>query len=39
MTSEVEMPIPVPDVPGADAGSAGLPDRSDLTALQRLVVD
>ena len=33
------MPIPVPDVPGADAGSAGLPDRSDLTALQRLVVD
>jgi hypothetical protein len=33
------MPIPVPDVPGADAGAAGLPKRSDLTAFQRVVVD
>jgi hypothetical protein len=39
MTSPVEMPIPVPDVPGADAGAAGLPKRSDLTAFQRVVVD
>ena len=39
MTSPVEMPIPVPDVPGADADSAGLPQRSDLTAFQRIVVD
>ena len=39
MTTEVELPIPLPDVPGADAGSAGLPDRSELTLLQRLVVD
>lgn len=39
MTSDVEMPIPVPDVPGADADSAGLPDRSDLTTFQRVVVD
>lgn len=36
---DVELPIPVPDVPGADAGAEGLPDRSDLTAWQRLVVD
>jgi pimeloyl-ACP methyl ester carboxylesterase len=39
LTTEVELPIPLPDVPGADAGSAGLPDRSELTLLQRLVVD
>lgn len=41
MTSNVDLPIPVPvpDVPGADAGYEGLPDRSDLTALQRLTVD
>jgi pimeloyl-ACP methyl ester carboxylesterase len=39
MTSDVEMPIPLPDVPGADAGSAGLPERSDLTTFQRMVVD
>lgn len=39
MTSPVEMPIPVPDVPGADAGPTGLPKRSDLTAFQRVVVD
>ena len=39
MTSDVELPIPVPDVPGADAGSGGLPQRSDLTLVQRLIVD
>ncbi|MCB1264239.1 MAG: alpha/beta hydrolase family protein [Mycobacterium sp.] len=39
MNSEVELPIPVPDVPGADAGAAGLPDRSELTRLQQVVVD
>jgi len=39
MTSPVEMPIPVPDVPGADAGADGLPDRSDLTRFQRAIVD
>ena len=39
MTTDVDLPIPLPDVPGADAGSAGLPDRSELTLLQRVVVD
>lgn len=41
MTSNVDLPIPVPvpDVPGADAGRAGLPARSDLSLLQRTVVD
>ena len=35
----VDPPIPVPDVPGADAGPGGLPDRSDLSLGQRIVVD
>jgi pimeloyl-ACP methyl ester carboxylesterase len=39
MTSNVEMPIPMPDVPGADAGRRGLPGRSDLTLGQRAIVD
>jgi len=39
MTSNVDMPIPMPDVPGADAGRGGLPDRSDLTLVQRAIVD
>ncbi len=39
MTSEPEMTIPLPDVPGADAGAGGLPRRSELTLLQRAVVD
>jgi len=39
MTSEVELPLPVPDVPGADAGAAGLPHRSELTRFQQVVVD
>ena len=39
MTTEVELPLPLPDFPGADAGDAGLPDRSELTALQRAIVD
>jgi pimeloyl-ACP methyl ester carboxylesterase len=32
-------PIPVPDVPGADATARGLPRRRDLTWQQRLIVD
>lgn len=32
-------PIPVPDVPGADATARGLPRRADLTWQQRLIVD
>lgn len=35
----VDPPIPVPDVPGADAGVRGLPRRVDLTRRQRLIVD
>ncbi len=35
----VEPPIPVPDVPGADATVRGLPRRVDLTWRQRLIVD
>ncbi|MCH9667197.1 MAG: alpha/beta hydrolase [Actinomycetia bacterium] len=39
-TSPAEAPpIPVPDVPGADATARGLPRRIDLTWRQRLVVD
>lgn len=32
-------PIPIPDVPGADAGSAGLPHRSELTLREKAIVD
>jgi pimeloyl-ACP methyl ester carboxylesterase len=32
-------PLPVPDVPGADATARGLPRRVDLTVRQRLIVD
>lgn len=35
----IDPPIPVPDVPGADASARGLPRRSDLTLRQRLIVD
>ncbi|OBB62219.1 peptidase [Mycobacterium sp. 852013-51886_SCH5428379] len=35
----VDPPIPVPDVPGGDAGATGLPRRADLSLGQRLVVD
>lgn len=34
-----ELPLPVPDVPGADATRRGLPRRVDLTLRQRLIVD
>ena len=34
-----ELPIPVPDVPGADATARGLPRRVDLTLRQRMIVD
>jgi len=37
--SPVDPPIPVPDVPGADATARGLPRRVDLTFRQRLIVD
>ncbi len=42
MTSKaapVDPPIPVPDVPGGEADSRGLPRRIDLTLRQRLIVD
>jgi len=35
----VHPPIPVPDVPGADADARGLPDRSELSLRQRFIVD
>jgi pimeloyl-ACP methyl ester carboxylesterase len=35
----VDPPIPIPDVPGADATTRGLPRRVDLTLRQRLIVD
>lgn len=37
--SAVEPPVPVPDVPGADAGGGGLPPRSALSTGQRLIID
>jgi pimeloyl-ACP methyl ester carboxylesterase len=38
-TVPVDPPIPVPDVPGADASARGLPRRIDHTLRQRLIVD
>jgi pimeloyl-ACP methyl ester carboxylesterase len=38
-TAPVDPPIPVPNVPGADATARGLPRRVDLTLRQRLIVD
>jgi pimeloyl-ACP methyl ester carboxylesterase len=35
----LDPPVPVPDVPGADASVGGLPRRADLTLRQRLIVD
>jgi pimeloyl-ACP methyl ester carboxylesterase len=35
----LDPPLPVPDVPGADASVRGLPRRADLTLRQRLIVD
>jgi len=37
--SPIDPPLPVPDVPGADATVRGLPRREDLTLRQRLIVD
>ncbi|MEO8815854.1 MAG: alpha/beta fold hydrolase [Mycobacterium sp.] len=37
--SPISPPIPVPDIAGADAGAHGLPDRSELSWRQRLIVD
>lgn len=42
MTSDanpIDPPLPIPDVPGADAGAGGLPDRAALSAKQRFIVD
>lgn len=42
MTSDAtpaDSPIPVPDVPGADASAGGLPDRSALPPRQRVIVE
>ncbi|WP_099039751.1 alpha/beta hydrolase family protein [Mycobacterium neglectum] len=38
-TTPLDPPLPVPDVPGADASVRGLPRRADLTLRQRLIVD
>ncbi|BBZ63027.1 alpha/beta hydrolase family protein [Mycolicibacterium monacense] len=35
----VDPPVPVLDIPGADAGARGLPRRADLTLRQRMIVD
>ncbi|MCG5432084.1 prolyl oligopeptidase family serine peptidase [Mycobacterium sp. MYCO198283] len=42
MTTDVaplDPPVPLPDVAGADAGPHGLPDRSELSLRNRLIVD
>jgi dienelactone hydrolase len=35
----IDPPLPIPDVPGADASVHGLPPRSALSARQRMVVE
>jgi pimeloyl-ACP methyl ester carboxylesterase len=35
----IDPPVPIPDVPGADAGAEGLPPRSALSVRQRIVVE
>lgn len=35
----INPPLPIPDVPGGDAGSAGLPPLSTLSVRQRVVVE
>ena len=35
----VDRLVPVPDIPGADAGPHGLPDRSELSLRQRVIVE
>lgn len=37
--SPIDTPLPVPDMPGGEAGPRGLPARSELTWAQRAVVD
>ncbi|MEB3020366.1 alpha/beta hydrolase family protein [[Mycobacterium] crassicus] len=42
MTSDatpLNPPIPIPDVPSADAGERGLPDRSELSLREKIIVD
>ncbi|QNI05345.1 alpha/beta fold hydrolase [Mycobacterium kubicae] len=38
-TDPITLPVPLPDVPGADAGAEGLPALSALTPRQRLVLE
>ncbi|WP_158018884.1 alpha/beta hydrolase [Mycobacterium basiliense] len=35
----IDPPVPIPDVPGGDAGTEGLPPSSALSLRQRIVVD
>lgn len=35
----IQPPIPIPDVPGADAGARGLPRRSELSSREKMIVD
>ncbi|PQM50767.1 alpha/beta hydrolase [Mycolicibacter virginiensis] len=35
----LDPPIPIPDVPGADAGEHGLPHRSELSLREKVIVD
>jgi pimeloyl-ACP methyl ester carboxylesterase len=37
--AEIDPPIPMPDVPGADASAGGLPRRSDLSVREKFIVD
>lgn len=42
MTSDanpINPPLPVPDVPSADASERGLPDRSELSLREKVIVD
>ncbi|MEB3065353.1 alpha/beta hydrolase family protein [[Mycobacterium] zoologicum] len=42
MTSDanpINPPLPVPDVPSADADERGLPDRSELSLREKMIVD
>lgn len=38
-TNPVDPPLLIPDVPGADADEHGLPDRSELSLREKLIVD
>ncbi|MCV7385346.1 prolyl oligopeptidase family serine peptidase [Mycolicibacter longobardus] len=38
-TTPLNPPIPIPDVPSADADARGLPDRSELSLREKVIVD